>query len=145
MKVNGVQKYQAPKRTCKYVTLQVKWDLCWLLKFLKTRFFCTDRWLTHGSNPRAAICLFPSSPSGKSTVYVDYFSETRLQWSLCAWPDSVVAASVNKATSIKRIFHLHGVTNGIFTITMFQCRFSLLEKKVRNEMKPIWLKRIHLL
>lgn len=114
--------------------------------YVKTHF-CTGRWLTHGSNPRAAICLFPSSPSGKSAVYVDYFSETRLQWMLCAWPDSVVAASVNEATSIKRIFYLHGMTKTVFPTTMdnirmFQCRFSLLEKKWKFEMKPIWFKLI---
>jgi len=115
-------------------------------KVPKDMFFCTDRcWLTHGSNPRAAICLFPSSPSGKSAVYVDYVSETRLQWLLCAWPDSFVAASVNEATSIKTIFYLHTMTKAIFTITMFQCRFSLLEKKVTNAMKPIWWKHIPLL
>lgn len=65
---------------------------------------------------------------------MDYFSETRLQCLLCAWPDSVVAASVNEATSIKRIFYLHGVTKATFPITMCQCRLSLLEKKVTNEM-----------
>lgn len=92
------------------------------------RLFRTDRWLPHGSNLRAAICLFPSSPGGKSAVYVDYISETRLQWMLCAWPDSVVAASVNEVTSIKRIFYLHCVTKAIFPTAMdnfgmFQCRF----------------------
>ncbi len=107
------------------------------------RLFRTDRWLTHSSNPREAICLFPSSPVGKSAVYVDYISETRLQWMLCAWPDSVVAASVNEATSIKRIFYLHSVTKAIFPTTMdnfrmIQCWFSLLE----NKWKPIWFKLI---
>ncbi len=53
---------------------------------------------------------------------MDYISETRLQWMLCAWPDSAVAASVNEATSIKRIFYLHSVTKAIFPTTMDRFR-----------------------